>query len=45
MSLALRTPPALAAAAAFGLGTVGVVVASCAVALGLRQVLVWGASR
>jgi len=45
MSLALCTPPALAAAAAFGLGYVGVVVASCAVAVGLRQMLIWGAAQ
>ena len=45
MSLALRTPLALAGAAAFGLGYVGVVVASCAVAVGLRQMLVWGMAR
>ena len=43
MSLALRTPLALTGAAAFGLGYVGVVIASCAV--GLRQMRVWGMAR
>ena len=43
MSRALRAPLALTGAAAFGLGYVGVVVASCAVAVGLRQMVVWGA--
>ena len=45
MSLAFRTPLALARTAAFGLGYVGVVVLSCVVAVGLRHMLVWGMAR
>ncbi len=45
MSLALRAPFALAGAAALGLGYVGVVVVSCAVAVGLHQMLVWGTAQ
>jgi hypothetical protein len=43
MSRALRAPLALAGAAGFALGYVGIVVASCAVAACLRQIFVSGA--